>query len=162
MTRPSAAASTGLADYRINRLRVLLYGRNKPHPWNQPVVPTDGFKLHLNPWPAERPDDVVNPGFDLTRFNVDHWQKYERLLRYAREKDVIVSVIFYIGGQVLPTPFAAGSAEEDLYYRYGVARLAAFSNVTWDLGNEYNFAVRRGLGCQFHIEFLLSDFDASG
>ncbi len=118
---------------------MLLYGRNKPHPWNQPVVPTDQFKLHLNPWPAQRPDDVANPGFDLTRFNVEHWQKYERLLRYAREKDVIVSVIFYIGGQVLPTPFAAGSAEEDLYYRYGVARLAAFSNVTWDLGNEYNF-----------------------
>ena len=128
-----------LAGYKINRLRVLLYGRNKPRPWRQPVVPTERFQLHLNPWPAERPDDVANPGFDLTRFNVDHWQKYERLLRYARGKDVIVSVIFYIGGQVLPTPFVAGSAEEDLYYRYGVARLAAFSNVTWDLGNEYNF-----------------------
>jgi hypothetical protein len=128
-----------LAAYKINRLRVLLYGRNQPRPWNQPVVPTERFKLHLNPWPAQRPDDVTNPGFDLTRFNVEHWQKYERLLRYARERDVIVSVIFYIGGQVLPTPFAAGSAEEDLYYRYGVARLAAFSNVTWDLGNEYNF-----------------------
>jgi len=128
-----------LAAYKINRLRVLLYGRNRPHPWNQPVVPTEQFKLHLNPWPAQRPDDVANPGFDLTRFNVDHWQKCERLLRYARERDVIVSAIFYIGGQVLPTPFAAGSAEEDLYYRYGVARLAAFSNVTWDLGNEYNF-----------------------
>ena len=128
-----------LAGYKINRLRVLLYGRNRPHPWNQPVVPTEQFKLHLNPWPAQRPDDVANPGFDLTRFNVDHWQKYERLLRYARERDVIVSVIFYIGGQVLPAPFAAGSVEEDLYYRYGVARLAAFSNVTWDLGNEYNF-----------------------
>ncbi|HUT95473.1 MAG TPA: DUF5060 domain-containing protein [Thermoguttaceae bacterium] len=128
-----------LAGYKINRLRVLLYGRNKPRPWNQPVVPTERFQLHLNPWPAERPNDVANPGFDLTRFNVDHWQKYERLLRYARERDVVVSVIFYIGGQVLPTPFEAGSAEEDLYYRYGVARLAAFSNVTWDLGNEYNF-----------------------
>ena len=128
-----------LAGYKINRLRVLLYGRNRPHPWNQPVVPTEQFKLHLNPWPAQRPDDVANPGFDLTRFNVDHWQKYECLLRYARERDVIVSIIFYIGGQVLPTPFAAGSVEEDLYYRYGVARLAAFSNVTWDLGNEYNF-----------------------
>ena len=128
-----------LASYKINRLRVLLYGRNKPRPWNQPVVPTQRFRLHLNPWPAQRPDDVANPGFDLTRFNVEHWQKYERLLDYAREKDVIVSVIFYIGGQVLPTPYAAGSSEEDLYYRYGVARLAAFSNVTWDLGNEYNF-----------------------
>ena len=124
---------------KINRLRVLLYGRNQPRPWRQPVVPTENFKLHLNPWPARRPDNIKDPGFDLKRFNVDHWQKYERLLRYARQKDVIVSVIFFIGGQVLPTPFEAGSEEEHLYYRYGVARLAAFSNVTWDLGNEYNF-----------------------
>ena len=128
-----------LSRLKINRLRVLLYGRNEPRPWGQPVVPTENFKLHLNPWPAERPDDIKNPGFDLKRFNAEHWQKYERLLRYAREKDVIVSVILYIGGQVLPTPFAADSEEERLYYRYTVARLAAFSNVTWDLGNEYNF-----------------------
>jgi hypothetical protein len=128
-----------LAEYRINRLRVLLYGRNRPRPWRQPVVSTERFQLHLNPWLAKQPDDVAKPDFDLTRFNIDHWRKYERLLRYAREKNVIISVIFFIGGQVLPTPFAAGSAEEDLYYRYAVARLAAFSNVTWDLGNEYNF-----------------------
>ena len=124
---------------KINRLRVLVYGRNEPRPWRQPVVPTENFQLHLNPWVAERPDDIKNPGFDLKRFNVDHWRKYERLLRYAREKDVIISVIFFIGGQVLPTPFEADSEEERLYYRYAVARLAAFSNVTWDLGNEYNF-----------------------
>jgi len=128
-----------LSRLKVNRLRVLVYGRNEPRPWGQPVVPTENFKLHLNPWPAERPDDIKNPGFDLKRFNVEHWQKYERLLRYAREKDMIVSVILYIGGQVLPTPFEADSEEERLYYRYAVARLAAFSNVTWDLGNEYNF-----------------------
>ena len=102
------------------------------------MVPTEQFKLHLNPWPAQRPDDVANPG-STDAVQRRSLQKYERLLRYARERDVIVSVIFYIGGQVLAAPFAAGSVEEDLYYRYGVARLAAFSNVTWDLGNEYNF-----------------------
>lgn len=128
-----------LSGLKVNRLRVLVYGRNEPRPWGQPVVPTENFKLHLNPWPAKRPDDTRNPGFDLKRFNVEHWRKYERLLRYAREQDMIVSVILYIGGQVLPTPFEADSEEERLYYRYAVARLAAFSNVTWDLGNEYNF-----------------------
>ncbi|MBE7499438.1 MAG: DUF4038 domain-containing protein [Verrucomicrobiales bacterium] len=124
---------------KINRLRVLVYGRNNPRPWGTPVVPTENVKLHLNPWVAERPDDIENPGFDLKRFEIEHWRKYERLLRHAREKDLIISVIFCIGGQVLPTPFKADSEEERLYYRYGVARLAAFSNVTWDLGNEYNF-----------------------
>lgn len=124
---------------KVNRLRVLLYGRNHDRPWGQPVRSTEQFKLYLNPWVAKHPDKVKDPGFDLTRFNVEHWRKYERLLRYAREKDVIVSVIFFIGGQVLPTPFAAKSEDEIRFYRYGVARFAAFSNVTWDLGNEHNF-----------------------
>ncbi len=128
-----------LADLKINRLRVLVYGRNKDRPWGQPVRSTDDFKLYLNPWPAQRPNDVEKPGFDLTRFNLAHWRKYERLLQHARTRDVIVSVIPFIGGQVLPTPFKAGSPEENLYYRYAVARFAAFSNMTWDLGNEHNF-----------------------
>ncbi|MCX8157306.1 MAG: DUF5060 domain-containing protein [Verrucomicrobiae bacterium] len=127
-----------LAACKINRLRVLVYGRNGDRPWNQPVRSTAGFKLYLNPWLAARPDDVQNPGFDLARFNVEYWQKFERMLRYARERDVIISVIFFIGYQVLPTPFAAYSEDEQRYYRYGVARLAAFSNVTWDLGNEHD------------------------
>jgi hypothetical protein len=128
-----------LAGLGVNRLRVLLYGRNDDGPWGQPVVTGGGFHLHLEPWPAERPGDIHDPGFDLTRFNVEFWRKYERMLRYAWERDVTVSVIFFIGAQVLPTPFAEGSPEEHLYYRYGVARLAAFSNVTWDLGNEHDF-----------------------
>jgi hypothetical protein len=128
-----------LAAFKINRLRVLVYGRNNDRPWGQPVRTTDDFKLYLNPWPAVRPDDVATPGFDLTRFNVEFWRKYERMLRHARDRDVIVSVIFFIGGQVLPTPFEAYSEDELRYYRYGVSRLAAFSNVTWDLGNEHDF-----------------------
>lgn len=127
-----------LQALKVNRLRVLLYGRNS-HSWGEPVVPTDNFKRWLNPWVARRPDDVANPGFDLKRFNVVHWQKYERLLRHAREKDMAISVILFIGAQVLPTPFAEGSEDEHRYYRYAVARLAAFSNVTWDLGNEHDF-----------------------
>jgi hypothetical protein len=133
------AAIDRLAALKVNRLRVLLYGRNNDRPWGQPIKSTPQFKLYLNPWLAARPDDVQNPGFDLTRFNVAFWQKYERMLRHARDRGVIISVIFFIGGQVLPRPFAAYSDDEQRYYCYAVARLAAFSNITWDLGNEHNF-----------------------
>ena len=127
-----------LSDLKINRLRVLLYGRNEDRPWGQSVKSTEEFKLYLNPWVAQRPDNVKDPGFDLRRFNVAYWQRYERMLAYAKEKGMVISVIPFIGAQVLPTPFAAQSEEEQLYYRYAVARLAAFSNITWDLGNEHD------------------------
>ena len=60
-------------------------------------------------------------------------------VRPGRERGVIVPAIFFLGGQVLPTPFAARSEDEQRFYRSGVAGLAAFAHITWDLGNGHNF-----------------------
>ena len=128
-----------LADYGVNRVRVLLYGRQFDNPWGTPVRNTDEFSMLFNPWHARFPDDPTNPEFELSRFNVDHWRKYERLLAHARERDVVVSVVMFIGAQVLPVPFGELSEDEYRYYRYAVARLAAYSNITWDIGNEHDF-----------------------
>ncbi|MFO0844697.1 MAG: DUF4038 domain-containing protein [Gemmataceae bacterium] len=103
---------------------------------------TDTFKFRLNPWPAERPDSVDRPGFDVTRFQAPFWQKCERMLKHARDKDVVVSVIFFLDGQDPGVdPFGkagAGGEDEQRYYRYAAARLSAFSNVMWDVTNEYH------------------------
>ena len=128
---------TGIIDrlhaLKVNRIRVMLAARLASY-WGEPVVPTSDFHVCLNPWLAERPDDVSNPGFDYSRFNLGYWQKYERMLRYAREKDMIISVVFdWNDSKVHPT---AGGEDEQRYFRYTVARLAPFSNVTWDLGDD--------------------------
>lgn len=120
---------------KVNRMRVLLAGRSGQF-WSEPIKPGHGFSACLNPWAAERPEDVFKPGFDYRRFNLPYWQKYERMLRYARDEDMIISVIMdWNDSKVHPR---AGSADEYRYYRYAVARLAAFSNVTWDLGDDLN------------------------
>jgi hypothetical protein len=117
----------------INRVRVLLDGRTDQF-WTEPIRPNNQFHVYLNPWEAWRPNDVKHPQFDYTRFNCPYWQKFERMLRYAREKGMIVSVIFaYNDTKVHPE---AGSEDEQRYFRYAVARLAAFANVTWDLGDD--------------------------
>ena len=131
-----------LAKLKVNRIRSAIMGRVKDgRSWYENVFPTDKFTFLFNPWKAERPDSLEDPGFDVTRFNVAHWQKYERLLRKARGKDVVISVIFYVDGRRPGTdPFGkegAGGEDEQRYYRYAVARLAAFSNVMWDVANEY-------------------------
>ncbi len=128
-----------LDSYKINRLRVLIYGREFDKPWGTPVVNCENFKLTLNPWESKFPNDITVPEFDMSRFNVEYWQKYEKMLAYAREKDIIVSAIFYIGAQPLCTLFDEYSQEEYRYYRYGINRLAAYSNVTFDVGNEHDF-----------------------
>ena len=149
-----ARAIDRLASLKVNRIRTLLYGRNGDRPWGEPVVNHDAYSLRLNPWQAKFPDDEV-PEFDLTRFNVAYWQKFERLLMHARERDVIISVIFFIGAQDLNTPFLAEGEDELRYYRYAVDRFAAFSNVTWDLGNEHDFH-RNGFWTD-HMAMMIRD-----
>jgi hypothetical protein len=131
-----------LHSLQVTRVRSALMGRvQNGRAWYENVFPTEEFSFLLNPWVAERPDSVEQPGFDVTRFNVAHWQKYERLLRHARGLDMVVSVIIYVDGRRPGVdPFGkagAGGDDEQRYYRYAVARFAAFSNVMWDVTNEY-------------------------
>ena len=132
-----------LARLKVNRLRTAINGRVKNgRAWYENVYPTEKFSFLMNPWVAERPDSVENPGFDVTRFNLAHWRKIERMLAHARKKDMAISIIFYVDGRRPGVdPFGkAGMGDEDeqRYYRYAVARLAAFSNVMWDVTNEYH------------------------
>jgi Protein of unknown function (DUF4038)/Domain of unknown function (DUF5060)/Putative collagen-binding domain of a collagenase len=122
-----------LHSFDVNRIRVLLDGRTD-HFWSEPIRPGNGFRASLNPWAAVRPDDVTDPRFDYSRFHCPYWQKFERMLNYAREKEMNISVIF--GWNDTKVHPAAGSADEQRYFRYAAARLAAFSNVTWDLGDD--------------------------
>lgn len=132
-----------LHKLKVNRLRVAINSARVKDgmAWFEPVFPTKNFSFLLNPWLAARPDSVDNPGFDITRFNIEYWQKYERLLAYARERDVIISAIFYVdGAKPGVDPFGktgAGGTDELRYYRYAAARLAAYSNLMWDVTNEY-------------------------
>lgn len=127
---------------KVTRVRAALSGRVKDgRAWFEDVYPTEKFSFLLNPWVAKNPASVENPEFDVTRFNVPFWQKFERLLSHTRTKDMSVSVIFYVDGRRPGVdPFGKngmGGPDEQRYYRYAIARLAAFANVTWDLANEY-------------------------
>lgn len=130
-----------LARLKVTRVRSALTGRVQDgQAWFENVYPTERFSFCLNPWVAARPDSVEDPGFDVTRFNIAYWRKWEELLRHARELDVVVSVIFYVDGArpgVDPFRDDPGGEDEQRYYRYAIARLAPYSNVMWDVTNEY-------------------------
>ncbi len=128
------AALDRFQRYRVNRVRVLLNGRPSYSLWGEPIVPDMGFRLAVNPWPAQRPDDLCYPGFDYRRFELPHWQKFERMLRYARDRDIVISIVLDWGDSKEHPQ--AGGEDERRYYRYAAARLGAFSNITWDLGDD--------------------------
>jgi hypothetical protein len=88
----------------------------------------------LTPWPAEKADDIFHPGFDYSRFETSYWRKFERALRFARDHDMVVSLVLDMDNSVVHP--GAGSADERRFIRYAIARFAAFSNITWDLGDD--------------------------
>jgi hypothetical protein len=133
-----------LARLGVTRIRVAICGRTPDGMrWNEPLVHrTDKFQFKMEPWIAARPANVEDPGYDVTRFNVEFFRKAERMLRLARDLDIVVSIIFYLDGADKGVdPFGKerrGSPEEQRYYRYVVARFGAFANVMWDVTNEWH------------------------
>jgi len=104
-----------------------------PDPWK---APNYGSKPgRVNPLPAW----LGKPhAYDFTRLNVAHWQRADHAVRRMRERGIVATCIFTIEKQDLPKEYGRLSEHEYRLYRYAVARLAAFDNVWWDLGNEHN------------------------
>ncbi len=133
-----------LAGLGINRIRVAICGRTRDGKrWNEPLVrPTSTFQFKMEPWVAADPQNLEQPGYDTSRFNLPFYDKIDRLMLLARELGIVVSVIFYVDGKdagVDPFgPEQCGETAEQLYYRYTIARLAAYSNLMWDVTNEWH------------------------
>jgi len=118
---------------KVNRLRVTIAGRTNVF-YGEPVMVEDSFTVYTAAWKAENAGDTYHPGFDYTRFNVPYWQKFERALRFARDRDVIISLVLDMNdSRVHP---AAGGEDEHRFVHYAVDRFGAFSNITWDLGDD--------------------------
>jgi hypothetical protein len=150
---------------KINRMRVTIAGRTHLF-YGEPVMAWEKWTPLLKPWAADKntraahllgragqrfgmgiasslfdslanldePGDIYHPGFDYGRFRVSYWQKFERALRFARDRDMIFSLILDMNdSRAHPAP---GSADEHRFIRYAIARFGAFSNITWDLGDD--------------------------
>ena len=148
-----------------NRMRVTIAGRTSDF-YGEPVMAGKNWTPFITPWPTATgirylhllgragqrygfglgrglfdslaalgmAEDIYHPGFDYSRFRVSYWQKFERALRVARDRDVIFSLVLDMNdSRVHPAP---GSADEHRFLRYAIARFGAFSNITWDLGDD--------------------------
>jgi hypothetical protein len=118
---------------KVNRIRVTIAGREGVF-FGEPVMNGDNFTTFPTPWPARQADDMYNPGFDYTRFDLEYWRKFERALRFARDRDMVMSLVLDMNdNKVHP---GAGSEDERRFIRYAIARFGALSNITWDLGDD--------------------------
>ena len=69
------------------------------------------------------------------RININYFKIFDKVIEYLNEKEVIADVI------LMPDlKDAFGSLEQDKrYFRYAIARYAAYPNVIWTLANEWEY-----------------------
>ena len=119
---------------KVNRLRVTISGREAVTLFGEHAMYGPNWTALIAAWPAKSADDPLHPGFDYSRFNLSYWQKFDRMLRYARDRDMNISLVLDMGdSKVHPV---AGGEDEHRFIRYAIKRFAAFSNITWDLGDD--------------------------
>ncbi|MBI1853884.1 MAG: DUF4038 domain-containing protein [Planctomycetes bacterium] len=88
-------------------------------------------------------DREMNPfdGADFSRLDTAYWRRLEDRVRYMKEKGMAADVVFLIdwGGFIFQFIQRERITDAEwLLYRTAIDRLAAYTNVTWNLGNEYD------------------------
>jgi len=74
---------------------------------------------------------------DHSRFNLAYWQHYDRVIDAMARRGIVAHIYLRVYNKQVNWP-ANGGAEDELYYRWLIARYAAYPNVTWDLAKEAN------------------------
>ncbi|HXC37099.1 MAG TPA: DUF5060 domain-containing protein [Candidatus Acidoferrales bacterium] len=114
-----------LAASPFNKARMLVT--------QQPTRYREEFTPPLWPYAGTPPHD-----WDLTRFNPEFFQHYEKRIGQLRDFGIQADLILFnpYGKWGFNTMTAA---EDDNYVRYVAARLSAYRNVWWCLANEFDF-----------------------
>lgn len=115
-----------LFEVGVNKIRFLLLGGRSCTVYHYLLFPFVGT------------DPRTDAQYD--RYDIETWRHYDRVIRYMADREMIASCVFEIEKEDIPDLFGGvdvPTENEYEYYRYAIARLGAFWNVTWDLGNEH-------------------------
>ncbi len=103
--------------------------------------PDDYGPPTLFPWAGS------NTAPDHSRMNLAYWQHYDRVMSALQERGLQAHMFIKVYNKAVNWP-ATGSAEEKLFFRWLVARYAAYPNLIWDFSkeahNEKNLAYKQG------------------
>jgi len=101
--------------------------------WCLGKISADDFgPSSLFPWGGS----YQNP--DFSSFNVDYWRHFDKVVEALNQRGMGLHLYLKVYNKLVNWP-QNGSPEDDLYYRWIIARYAAYPNITWDLAKEANY-----------------------
>ena len=72
---------------------------------------------------------------DHSRLNLAYWHHYDRVVAALARRGIIAHIMIRVYNKMVTWP-ANASAEDDLYFRWLIARYAPYPNVVWDFSKE--------------------------
>ena len=131
-----------LKNSKINKIRFCVFPKHYDYNFNEPItypyegVPVDNSGITKENF-LEYTGKTEGNDWDFTKFNIEHFELLEQrvadLMAIGIEADLIVMHPYDRWG------FSQMSKEQDdLYWEYLIARLAAYRNIWWSLANEYD------------------------
>jgi Protein of unknown function (DUF4038)/Domain of unknown function (DUF5060)/Putative collagen-binding domain of a collagenase len=97
-------------------------GKSAPDDYGPPL---------LYPWAGN------NAQPDQSRMNIAYWRHYDRVMTALNERGMQAHIYIKVHNKQVNWP-AHGSEEEKLFFRWLIARYAAYPNVIWDFSKEAN------------------------
>ena len=88
--------------------------------------------------PPMLPWEGTNDKPAYARFNLSYWQHFDRVMNAMYQRGIVAHLLMRVYNKGVQWP-ANGSLEDDLYFRWLIARYAAYPNVTWDLSKEAQY-----------------------
>jgi hypothetical protein len=79
----------------------------------------------------------TNDDPDHARFNLAFWQHYDRVIDALMQRDIVAHVMIKVYNKMVNWP-EPGSDLDDRFFRWIVARYAAYPNIVWDFAKESN------------------------
>ena len=124
-----------LHDLEVNRIRVTIAGRTDLL-YGESIMTGLNWTTFVTAWPAKEGNDIYHPGFDYTHFYLPYWQKFDRALRFARDRDMIISVILDMNDSRVHPAAGGGKMNSDTFAMRSRAS-GRIQTSTWGLGRRH-------------------------
>lgn len=152
-----------LGEGYFNKMRFCIFPKHYLYNLHEPVTyPYEGAPCSMEGFdPASVGGGIaIREGndWDFTRFNPAHFRRLDyaiaRLCALGIEADLIVMHPYDRWGFSCMAP-----EQDDLYWRYVIARFSAYRNVWWSLANEYDLMTSKTIADWEHYAGLLLRHD---
>ena len=126
--RPVEAFLDKLAAHGFNHIILNAYAHDTP--WRRGKTgPDDYGPPPLFPWAG------TNEAPDHSRFNLNFWHHYDRVIAAMYERGIVAHIMIKVYNKFVSWPLP-GSEQDDMFFRWLIARYAAYPNIVWDFSKE--------------------------